>query len=814
MNLEPLSPSRGSRQAVGRLAVSHPLRITAFYIAFAALWIYGSDRVLGRFVTNVENLTHWGTFKGFVFVAVTGALLYSLLHRTFVHMRRSEESLRESEEHFRGLVEQTLVGACLVQDQRIAYANPQFATIFGYSRDELTGLPVIELVHESDRALVGENIRKRMAGEIATSRYVARGRRKDGGLIHLDIQGARIEWKGQQAIFTTLLDITERRRAEEAVQHARRYAENLIETANVMIIGLDAAGAIRVFNRAAEEVTGYTRAELTGRNWFELLVPKHRYPYVWDEFKRLLSGGLPATFENPILTKSGQERLISWRNSELREDGEIVGTISFGVDLTERKRAEEHLRESEAKMRALFAAMTDVILVLDADGKYLEIAPTNPNLLYRPVPEMLGRRLHEVFPPAEADFFLSEVRQALRTGQPVPVEYRLTIAGREVWFAATVSPLRPGTVLWVARDITARKHAETLLRRQTERLQEQAELLDLAQILVQDMDHRVVLWNTGTERLYGFSRDEALGQISHELLRTEFPEPLPKIMEELVRTGRWEGEVHHATRDGRRIAVASLWVLHRDPDHQPTHILEVNSDITGLKEAERTLHELSGRLLRLQDDERRRIARELHDTTSQNLAALAMNLALLRHALPEPAPKVDRLLVDCAGLADRCTQEIRTLSYLLHPPALDMMGLPGALREYVEGFGRRSGLTVDFSAAEDFGRLPPEVETALFRVVQEALGNVHRHSGSATARVALRRQGPDIMVEILDQGRGIPAQKLSSFHEGVAVLGVGLAGMRERLRQLGGQLEIESSPQGTRVRARVTIERGPIAKAE
>jgi len=808
------SPSRGYGQAVGRLAVSHALRITAAYVAFAALWVYYSDWALGKLTADPERLTHWGTFKGFVFVAVTGALLYSLLHRTFASMRRSQESLRESEEHFRGLVEQTFVGACVVQDRRIAYANPQFAAIFGYPREELTGMPVIELVDESDRDLVTEHIRKRMAGEIVVSRYVARGRRKDGALVYLDVQGAPIEWKGQTAIFTTLLDITERRRADDAVQQARRYAEDLIETANVMIVGLDAAGTIQVFNKAAEELTGYQRSELAGRNWFEILVPKDRYPYVWDEFKRLLSGGLPATMENPILTKSGQERLISWRNSELRDHGKTVGTISFGIDLTERKRAEETLRESEAKMRALFAAMTDVILVLDAEGKYLEIAPTNPSLLYRPAPELLGRTLHEVFPVAEADFFLSEVRQALRTGQPVPVEYRLSIEGHDVWFAATVSPLRPGTVLWVARDITARKQAETLLREQTERLQEQAELLDLAQILVQDMEHHVVLWNTGTERLYGFTREQAVGHVSHELLQTEFPEPLPKIMEELRRTGRWEGEVHHTTRDGRRIAVASLWVLHHDADRQPTHILEVNSDITGLKEAERTLHELSGRLLRLQDDERRRIARELHDTTSQNLAALAMNLSLLRHALPEPEPKVDRLLTDCGNLANRCTQEIRTLSYLLHPPALDMMGLPGALREYVEGFGRRSGIVIDFSAAEDFGRLPAAVETALFRVVQEALGNVHRHSGSLTARVNLHRQGPDVVVEITDMGRGIPAQKLISFNEGAAVLGVGLAGMRERLRQLGGRLEIESSASGTRVRALVTVEHGPIAKAE
>jgi len=253
------------------------------------------------------------------------------------------------------------------------------------------------------------------------------------------------------------------------------------------------------------------------------------------------------------------------------------------------------------------------------------------------------------------------------------------------------------------------------------------------------------------------------------------------------------------------------WILDRksvvrDEQGRPERLGGIATDITERKVAEQALHTLSGRLLRLQDEERRRIARELHDTTSQNLAALGMNLSLLDQALPEGAERARRLLEDCIALAEASTQEIRTISYLLHPPMLDVLGLPGALREFVEGFARRSGIEVTLDLPEDFGRLPSDLETALFRIAQESLGNIHRHSGSATARLCLRRQTGGLSLEISDAGRGIPPEKLAAISQGSGGLGVGITGMRERLHQLGGQLDIQSSPDGTRVRATVPLE--------
>jgi len=211
--------------------------------------------------------------------------------------------------------------------------------------------------------------------------------------------------------------------------------------------------------------------------------------------------------------------------------------------------------------------------------------------------------------------------------------------------------------------------------------------------------------------------------------------------------------------------------------------------------ANRNLRELSARLLQLQDDERRRIARELHDSVGQMLAALTMNLSAVRVDV-ERLTKTALALADSESLVQEMSTEVRTISHLLHPPLLDEAGLLSALRWYAEGFALRSKIEVELDLPDDFGRLPRESETAIFRVVQESLTNIHRHSGSAVARIRLRQRDQQVLVEIEDKGKGIPLEKQEEMSSSGAP-GVGVRGMRERLRQLGGTLEINSSSSGT-----------------
>ncbi len=234
--------------------------------------------------------------------------------------------------------------------------------------------------------------------------------------------------------------------------------------------------------------------------------------------------------------------------------------------------------------------------------------------------------------------------------------------------------------------------------------------------------------------------------------------------------------------------------------------LLIQRDMTRRRKAERSLRRLSGRLLRLQDEERRRIARELHDSTAQGLVALLMNLNMVQESAPALSSTSRRALEESITLCRDCSAEIRTLSYLLHPPLLDEMGLASALRWFGDGFSQRSQIQLDLQISPTIGRLPKDIETALFRIVQESLTNIHRHSGSPTARIQLSREPTQVTLLVEDHGGGMPAAILQKSSEG-GWLGVGLAGMRERVEQLGGRLEIRSDSRGTQINVAIPLPR-------
>jgi len=213
---------------------------------------------------------------------------------------------------------------------------------------------------------------------------------------------------------------------------------------------------------------------------------------------------------------------------------------------------------------------------------------------------------------------------------------------------------------------------------------------------------------------------------------------------------------------------------------------------------------LSQRLLKVQDEERRKMARDLHDSTGQTLAALKISVAFMREECKEDR-KLMVIVSDVAELADKAIEDIRTMSYLLHPPLLDEVGFACAAEWYIEGFAKRSGIKVSLDLAPDRERLPMNLELGLFRVLQECLTNVHRHSGASRATVSFRRLPRAAILEVKDFGRGIPAERLVHLREASAETGVGLAGMRERLNELNGKLEIESDAKGTTLRASVPL---------
>jgi signal transduction histidine kinase len=230
------------------------------------------------------------------------------------------------------------------------------------------------------------------------------------------------------------------------------------------------------------------------------------------------------------------------------------------------------------------------------------------------------------------------------------------------------------------------------------------------------------------------------------------------------------------------------------------HYRLLNTELLAREQADESLRFLSARLLQFQDEERRKFSRELHDSLGQYLAAAKMNLAML-----EPSLKGNPLFQECMGLLDKSLLETRTISHLLHPPLLDEAGLPSAARWYVEGFAKRSGIQTKLDIPDNLRRLPDFIELALFRIMQEGLTNIHRHAKSEKAAIAVARSGNRVTLSVRDYGAGIPGHVLDRFKANGTGVGVGLAGMRERIHQLGGRLEVASNSHGTLITASLPL---------
>jgi signal transduction histidine kinase len=237
--------------------------------------------------------------------------------------------------------------------------------------------------------------------------------------------------------------------------------------------------------------------------------------------------------------------------------------------------------------------------------------------------------------------------------------------------------------------------------------------------------------------------------------------------------------------------------------------LQIHKQAETLARANQGLRQLSARLLRVQDEERRRIARDLHDSTGQVVALLSMNLSALQSEAEKVDTKLAKSVSKNAAIVNQISDELRTISYLLHPPLLDEMGLESALRWFVEGFVQRSGIQIKLDLNRDFGRLSPDLETTVFRVVQECLTNIHRHSGSATAVIRLSQESGRALLEIEDAGKGIAPEKLTQMTS-FGATGVGLRGIRERIKDFDGELEIASGEGGTQVRVSIPISTPPV----
>jgi PAS domain S-box-containing protein len=513
--------------------------------------------------------------------------------------------------------------------------------------------------------------------------------------------------------------------------------------------------------------------------------------------------------------KDGAYRSMLARAEVIRDaDGRPCRMFGCQLDLTERHRAEE----DRARLAAIVQSSDDAIVGKTLDGIVTSWNAGAERLFGYAAEEMVGQPVSRIIPGdrlTEEPGILARLRHGER------VEHFETVRrhknGGLVEVSVSISPIKDTTgriigASKIARDVGERKRAEAAVERANERLVEQAMVLELAPVLVRDMNNRIVLWSSGAERLYGFSKQEALGSISHQLFQTRFPVSEAQFEETLRQTGQWEGELVHRKRDGKQLVVASQQIIYRDRSGRPARILEANADITERQRAEAELSQsqdqlraLTERLVKAREEEAIRIARELHDQFGQCLTTIKMDVRSMERDLAGEmsSAKVETLheKVRTIGQAvDETVRTVRAIATRLRPGLLDDLGLAAALEWQAEEFQKRSGILCSLAPPAKDPPVNRDQATALFRIFQEILTNVARHAQATKVWVHLGEEDQAIELEVEDNGVGIKDTQLAKRHS------LGLLGMRERAAAFGGTVEIAGVPnQGTIVRVRLPV---------
>jgi PAS domain S-box-containing protein len=522
---------------------------------------------------------------------------------------------------------------------------------------------------------------------------------------------------------------------------------------------------------------------------------------------------------------------------DLGQFGAHIGSLAI-----ERWRAETALRQSEQKFRTLFESIDEGFCVLEkvpataGEPVDFRVLQANPGFAsHTGAANVVGRTLREAFSDEPEDSFLTYER-ILATGESRKFERGQLADGRVLdLYAFRVEDGSQSRVAVIIKEITERKQVEEILRQRSAQFEILVDQAPIGVFLL-DGELRIRQVNPVARPTFGpipnlIGRDFCT--LLHERLEREYALELVRIFRHTLATG----ESHHATeqaplwqdRSGGEyydwrvdriplpegghgvvcyfrdvsVEVQARAALQEARDHLESRVRERTEE---LENAYKSLRVLSMRMMQMQDEDRRRIARDLHDSAGQLLAALGMELASLNRRAGALSPELAEDISGSLQLVQQLTQEIRTASYLLHPPLLDDAGLTGALRWYVAGLSKRSGIAITLELDEALGRLPRELEAAVFHIVQESLTNIHRHSGSKRATLRVARTGGRLLLEIEDEGSGIPADKLREIQTQGS--GVGIAGMRERVLHFNGDIRITSMSTGTRIAVSFPVEPG------
>jgi protein-histidine pros-kinase len=534
------------------------LRASLIYGAVGAAWIALSDRFLNLTLSDAAQISGLQTYKGWAFVALTSALLFVVLRN---HLQRWERAQRRAEAaslRYELLARHSrdIILLLRLTDRRVLEANAAAAGAYGFEREELLTKTIYDLRAPGAQPPTHEQLVETSDDGVL---FETVHRRKDGTTFPVEVSSRTATVDGVEVLINVVRDITDRDRRQ---QELRLSNAALTAAANAVVIA-DRVGKIVWINPALSDLTGYSPAELVGTN-LSVLKSGTDDEGFYEEIRRVMLLGDVWRGELVNARKDGSlyhEEMIITPVMDAR--GDITHFIAIKQDITPRIRAQEETLSaarfpSENPNPVLRISRSGLLLHAN-DASYAALQDWELEL-GRPSPPVLQEAVLDALARQENRTIETEHRDRVFSFQLVPIG-------------------QAGYANLYGQDITERKRAEDILR-------QQADLLDIAPVLVRDIENRIVHWGRGAQRLFGYTAEEAVGRICHELLRTEFPSPPAEIEETLYWDGIWEGELTHRTRDGSKVIVASRWVLHRDRKGIPAHILEADADITLRKEAE------------------------------------------------------------------------------------------------------------------------------------------------------------------------------------------------------------------------------------
>jgi PAS domain S-box-containing protein len=753
---------------------------------------------------------------------------------TFTNVTAFRASIEQAiyEREYTKAILNTVVDPVVVLDAtlQVQTANKAFYATFGVSRDQTQGISIRKLGNtEWEASEVWESVEATLSGPgefqaVEIDREFPIGRRT------LVLDARRSAGIGDSLIVLTFHDVTERNQAERTTS----LLAAIVDFSDDATLSKKLDGTITSWNQSAERLFGYKAEEAIGQS-ITLIVPWERRSEEEDILRRLARGERVKHFETVRRRKDGTHLDVSLTISPIRDGaGRVIGASNVARDISERKRIEVALRESEERFRAIFETTPECVKLVSADGTLLHINGPGLHMVgAHSADEVVGKNVYDLIAPEDRDRFKA-FNESICRGEQGSLQFDIVgLKGKRRHMETHAAPLRnpDGTVvhLAVTADISERKQAEKLLHRSEERFRA---LVNASSDVVyrmspdwsemRQLDGKGFIANAGKpgkdwlneyihpddkplvlQTIREAMRTKNVFQLEHRVRRTDGSlgwtnsraVPLLDVNGEIV---EWFGAASDVT--ARKEAEENFRKLARTLD------AEVRARTRELQEQSDQVRDLSWRLLRSQDEERRHIARELHDSAGQTLTLLGISLAQLAQKTGRNAPELASEAEQIQEIVQQLHREIRTTSYLLHPPLLDESGLYSALSWYLQGLLERSGLEVQLDISKEFGRLPPAMELVIFRLVQECLTNIHRHSESETASIRIGREPNQIALDIRDQGKGMSPARLAEIQSGRS--GVGIGGMRERLRQFEGTMNIESDSSGTRIFATVPLPKG------